>query len=273
MVFTLIQYEYLRLCRVNAVETESIDLQAAADQLGVHYQTAYKWVRSGRLAARMVNGRYMIDLAAVTAFAEERARPSEHRVLRPRTGFATLADRMFHQLVSGDERGARKLAGGLVADGIPLTKVIQEVVVPALERIGAEWHAGRLNIWVEHQASAIVERILGEQHPSPRGRRRGTVMVAALSGDRHTLPTSMAAAALREDNWTVHHLGADMPGDEIVQFCTQTALDLAVLTVTTIDNSEATALTAAELDALGLRTIVGRPGGTLEELQRLARHR
>jgi MerR family transcriptional regulator, light-induced transcriptional regulator len=255
------------------VTTAPIELQAAADQLGVHYQTAYKWVRSGQLAAQMINGRYVIDQATLNAFADERKRPTERRPRRPRSGFATLADRMFHQLISGDERGARKLSGGLVADGVPLSQVIQEIIAPALRRIGEEWRAGRMAIWVEHQASAIVERILGEQHPTPRGRRRGVAMVAAVSGDSHSLPTSMAAAALREDNWAVHHLGADMPSDEIVRFCTETALDLAVLTVTTTDTKLTATRTAEELGALGLRTIVGRPGSTLEELQRLARGR
>jgi MerR family transcriptional regulator, light-induced transcriptional regulator len=255
------------------VTTEPIELQAAADQLGVHYQTAYKWVRSGRLAAQMINGRYMIDQSTLDAFANERKRPTERRPRRPRSGFSTLADRMFQQLVLGDERGARKLSGELVTDGVPLSQVIQEVIAPALRRIGEEWRAGRMAIWVEHQASAIVERILGEQHPTPRGRRRGVAMVAAVSGDSHSLPTSMAAAALREDNWAVHHLGADIPGDEIVRFCAATSLDLAVLTVTTTDTELRATCTATELQRLGLRTIVGHPGGTLEELQRLARGR
>ena len=36
-------------------ETETmLELQAAANALGVHYQTAYRWVRSGRLAAELV---------------------------------------------------------------------------------------------------------------------------------------------------------------------------------------------------------------------------
>jgi hypothetical protein len=31
--------------------------------------------------------------------------------------------------------------------------------------------------------------------------------VSAVSGDRHSLPTTMAAVALRVANWQVHHLG------------------------------------------------------------------
>ena len=239
----------------------------------MHYQTAYKWVRSGVLPAVRIKGRYVLDRAAVEELAANRSTPSPAPDRRPRGGYERLRRLMTTALIDGDERTARRLASDLGDNGVPLTTVIHELLVPALIYIGSEWHAGRLQIWVEHRASAIVNRMLGEHDPNPRGRRRGTAMVAALSGDHHGLPTSMAAAALREDNWKVHHLGADMPANELVDFCEQHEIDLAVLTVT---NPGARALatdTAARLEQLGTRTLVGQPGSTLTDLQALARDR
>jgi methanogenic corrinoid protein MtbC1 len=97
--------------------------------------------------------------------------------------------------------------------------------------------------------------------------------VATLTGDRHTLPTSLAATALREDNWLVHHLGADLPPKELIRFCRQEQVDLVVLTVTISRHGRAASRTAAHLERLGMRVLVGRPGQALEELQRLARLR
>jgi len=237
----------------------------------VHYQTAYRWVRSGELPAVRVRGRYRLDPADVATFARRRDAPQRPRSRQPRRGFEPLAERMYGHLVDGDERAARTAVASLVDDGVRFTTVMQEVLVPALARVGAQWHAGRLSIWVEHQAAAIVDRIIGGQHPTPRGRRRGTAMVAALSGDHHVLPTSMAAAALREDNWHVHHLGANMPGDELVQFCRETEPDLAVLTMTVVEVRDEVERTAARLTDLGIRTLTGEPGRTLQELVGLAR--
>ncbi|TVR25956.1 MAG: helix-turn-helix domain-containing protein [Ilumatobacter sp.] len=255
------------------MEDQSIDLQTAAERLGVHYQTAYRWVRSGELEAARVRGRYLLHPDHVEAFAAQRERPTPPKPRRPRDGFGPLADRMYGHLVTGDESAARRQVADLVGDGVSLTTVIQELLVPALRRIGVEWHAGRLTIWVEHQAAAIVDRIIGSHHPNPRGRRRGTAVVAAVSGDLHVLPTSMAAAALREDNWRVHHLGADMPGDEIMRFCAETPVDLAVLTSTASEARPLVEHTAAALESQGTRTLVGEPGRTLDELLELARAR
>ena len=248
-----------------------INLQAAADQLGVHYQTAYRWVRSGALAAGMVNGSYALDPDAVARFAERRSRPVALRTRRPRTGFGTLSRRAYGHLVAGEERQATRLIGDLVGDGVALTTVAQEVVVPALKDIGEEWRAGRLAISVEHRASAIVERMLGEFCPNPRGRRRGAAVVASLSGDRHVLPTTLAAISLREDNWLVHHLGADLPPQELIRFCREADVDVVVLTVTVSRLRRTATRTAQQLEALGVRTLVGGPGRSLDELQRLAR--
>lgn len=251
---------------------DTIDLQAAARQLGVHYQTAYRWVRSGDLRATMVLGSYRLDREAVAQFAERRARPVRPRTRRPRAGFDTLSPRMYGHLVAGEERQAAQLVSGLVEDGVSMTTLAQDVLVPALRDIGDEWRAGRLDISAEHRASAIVERILGERYPNPRGRRRGTAVVAALAGDRHALPTTLAAIALRDDNWIVQHLGADLPADELTRFCRQEDVDLVVLTVTVAKLRLAAIRTASQLEALGLRVLVGGPGRSLGELQRLARH-
>ncbi len=253
------------------MEADRIDLQTAADRLGVHYQTAYRWVRSGELAAHLVKGRYLLDPVVVASFDHKRSKPASPTPPRPRKGFSDLRDKMLVALTTGDEQAARKMTSGLIRNGAPLTTVIEELLVPALRHIGFEWHEGRLPIFVEHRASAIVQQILGEHHPTPRGRRRGTAVVAALSGDQHNLPTSMAAAALREDNWRVHLLGADVPSAELVHFCETHDVDLVVLTVTTTDIADSAERTAVQLEAAGVRTLVGEPGSTLVDLQQAAR--
>lgn len=176
------------------------------------------------------------------------------------------ADRVHDALVSGDEKTAVEVARKLANEGSSIVDLIQDVFVPSLRRIGQAWHDGELTIWAEHRAAAIVERILGELAPNPRGRRRGTAVVAAISGDRHALPTTMAAAALRDDNWHVEHLGADLPPEEIMQFCVDHSVSVAIITVTTSTAADLARKTADRLRLAGTPTIVGSPGRTLTEL-------
>lgn len=246
-------------------EASPLDLQSAADRLGVHYQTAYRWVRSGRLPAQLVDGRYLVDDAAVEELARARARPhsppppSTHRI-------DSAAASIQAALVEGDEAHARRIARSIVDDGTTVTELIRRALVPALRTIGQDWHDGTLPIWKEHRASVITERVLAEVSRNPRGRRRGTAMVAAVAGDLHSLPTAMAVAALREHNWAVHHLGADVPVDELVDFCTTTPTDVAVLTVTNPDCTATAADAERRISATSTKVLIGAPGRSLDDL-------
>jgi len=114
--------------------------------------------------------------------------------------------------------------------------------------------------------------LLGELAPNPRGRRRGVAVVVAVAGDRHSLPTTMAAVALRGDHWHVHHLGADLPPDQIAQFCRDHDVDLAVITVTNPEARPLADTTALQLRSEGTPALVGGTGNTLAELTELARN-
>jgi excisionase family DNA binding protein len=249
---------------------EQLELQEAADALGVHYQTAYRWVRSGRLRAQIVGGRYRVarpDLAHTDA---ERRTPSPPRPPTDKR-LHHQTERMYDALVHGDEPQARSITQRIVGDGTNVVVFIQRVLVPALRQIGDAWQHGDLPIWSEHRASAIAERLLAELTPNPRGRRRGVVAVAAVSGDHHSLPTLMATVALRDANWQVHHLGADTPPADLLRFCVEQPVDLAVITVTNPDAIEVAEHAAAAVRAAGIRTIIGGPGRTLDDLLDQAR--
>ncbi len=253
-----------RLGAVNDV-AESLDLQEAADALGVHYQTAYRWVRSGQLPAHLVAGRYRIPRADLDQVDNKRHKPM---VPRPPSGrrLHHQVEPMYEALLAGDDVGARRICQRLVGDGTKVVDLVETVLAPALRRIGSAWHAGNLPIWAEHRASTTVEGVLAELSPNPRGRRRGVVAVAAVTGDRHSLPTTMATVVLREANWHVHHLGADTPPDEMLRFCTENAVDVAVLSVTNPASAKLAEQTASQLRAAGISTVVGGPGRTLHEL-------
>ena len=250
---------------ISSAADDSLDLDQVAEEVGVHYQTIYRWVRAGKLSADMVNGRYRVKRHDLAHLLEARSTPTRQKppgALR----LARAADKMHVALVAGDELAARDLAQAIVTERTPIADLIQQVLVPPLRHIGQDWHDGKLSIWVEHRASAITERILGEIAPRPRGRRRGAVMVAAVSGDRHALATTMAAVTLRDNNWLVHHLGADMPPEELIQFCSEHEIDVAVLTVLNSDCTELAQTTGATIEKSGTPTIVGGPGRTLDEL-------
>jgi len=244
-----------------------MDLREAADTLGVHYQTAYAWVRQGVLPARKVGRGYVVgdgDVAALAArrlLGQEPARPIHVR------DWAAQALGLYAAIVEGEETAARHRLGRLAA-GVGLIDLCEQVIAPALRRLGDGWAAGRVSIAQEHRASAICERLIATYARQPAGRPHGTAVVATPPGERHGLPALMAAACLREDRWLVHHLAADLPIEEVTRLADQVGADLVVLSAAMSQTARqaqqaAEAITAARPH---LHVLAGQPGGHLHDL-------
>ena len=249
-----------------------MQLRDAADTLGVHYQTAYGWVRQGTLPARKTPRGYEVSEGDVLELAARRTVGVEppHQV-RVRD-WAAQADRLHAALVAGDETLARQDFARLAA-GTPLAALCDEVIAPTLGRIGTEWAAGELSIGVEHRASAICERLIAARLHQPQGRPRGVALAATPPGERHGLPAMMAAACLREDHWQVHHLAADLPTDEVINLAVDTGASLIVLSSATADAVRKAGREEREIRQRlpEVRVLAGRPGDTLSRLRELAR--
>ena len=249
-----------------------MQLRDAAAALGVHYQTAYGWVRQGTLPARKTPRGYEVSEGDVSDLLAQRAAGAEPSPEIQVKDWAAQAGRLYAALAAGDEVKARqdflRLAGG-----VPLAELCDQVIAPALRRVGTEWAAGKLSIAAEHRATAICDRLIAARVRQPPGRPRGVAVTATPPGERHALPAMMAAACLREDHWQVHHLAADLPVSEVVALAADTSASLVVLSSATAAAARLAAREAREIRARlpAARVLAGRPGDTLGRLRDLAR--
>ncbi|MGE5290389.1 MAG: hypothetical protein ACM3ML_25020, partial [Micromonosporaceae bacterium] len=178
-----------------------MDLRDAADALGVHYQTAYAWVRQA--------------------------------------------------IASGEETAARHQVERLAA-GVPVADRCEHVIAPA-----------------------IRERLIAAHARQPARRPHGTAVVAAPPGERHSMPSLMAAVCLREDRWLVHHLAADLPFEEVTSLADQAGASLVVLSPATTQTARQAQQAARVITATRphLNMLAGRPGDQLHDLLARAANR
>lgn len=192
-------------------------LQEAADQLGVHYMTVYRWVRTGKLPATKQGASWSVrqsdldDLAAPPATAPTtKGKRVDH------------VGRLARRLAAGDEAGAMAVAEAALAGGMEPEALYLDVLAGAMVVIGDGWHGGTVSVAEEHQATAIMHRLLGRlaRNFTRRGRRRGTIVVGAAAGDPHGLPGAFLADPLRGRGFTVVDLGPDTPAEAFVHAAT-----------------------------------------------------
>jgi excisionase family DNA binding protein len=249
-----------------------VDLQTAAERLGVHYQTAYRWVRDGSLKAVKLGSVYEIEEGSLLTFKEERSRPAPPPKQAQVRSWTHQVDRLYELLTAGDELGARQVVDRLREGAIEPLVLCEQLFRPALHRLGEDWAGGGVSVAEEHRASAIAERLLARLAVHPRGRPRGVCVVATPPGEEHSLPAAMAAVALRADRWQVHHLGTQVPIRDLVDLTRTIEAELVVLSMTNgavVDR--AVALADEIREATGSEVLVGAPGQSLTDLVRRAR--
>jgi excisionase family DNA binding protein len=210
-----------------------MQLRDAAETLGVHYQTAYGWVRQGTLRARKTPRGYEVSEGDVLELMARRAAGAEPAREVQVRDWAAQSDRLYAALAAGDEAQARHDFARLAA--------------------GAPLFAVRVR--------------------QPPGRPRGVAVTTTPPGERHALPAMMAAACLREDHWQVQDLAADLPVAEVISLAADTGAGLIVLSSATVSAARLAAREARQIrEALPeARVLTGRPGDTLSRLRQLAR--
>jgi excisionase family DNA binding protein len=243
-------------------------LAEAADRLGVHYMTAYRYVRTGLLAATRHGGRWMVSQAALDAYLADSAGSKGGRPGRPAgpTGTtappritAAVVHRLADRLVAGDQAGAWTIIGDRLDRGHPVDDLHLSLLAPALTEVGDRWASGRISVADEHRATVVASRQLGRMGArlGRRGATRGTVVLTAAPGDHHGLPTSILGDVLRADGLDVVDLGADTPvADLAAMAAAQDRLVGVGICVTTTPDDAMVAAVAHAADLIRTATSV-----------------
>lgn len=194
-----------------------LTLPEVAELLGVHYMTAYRYVRTGRLAATKSGSTWLVEPAAVEAFRSGETEPAPRQA-----GGASLprtAKRLEARLLAGDRAGALEVVDEALAGGATLSQIEVDLIATALRSIGTRWHEGELSVGDEHRATVVAQHVLAvvSSRFARRGRRRGTVVIGAAPGDDHQIPVTIAADHLRAAGYEVVDFGVDTPPEAFAE--------------------------------------------------------
>ena len=220
--------------------------------LNVHYMTVYRYVREGMLPAVQVNRSWQISRADLKEFQVSRLSSSKNNKSMSKSGIgsdkkarhgsrdtAEWADRVLARLIEGDEAGVSNVINSALRSTHNLQSIYLDVLMPALVTIGDRWEQGRLDIYVEHRATEIVSRLIGQLSSkfTRRGVDRGTVIIVAPEGEKHSLSIALAADVLRLEGWKAMNLGANLPASELAKAVKSTQNLVGVCITTTMSGS------------------------------------
>ena len=184
------------------------NLKQVAARLGVHYATAYRYVRTHQLPAERQGSVWLVRDSALQEFVADRRDPGMAGPATAEGRRRQLAD----ALCRGDEVVAWRVLERALAAGWSPEQCYLDLLAAAVSDLGPEGEESG-----SHLAAAVAMRLvarLGSRTRRP-GRRRGDVVVAAPGVEQHGLAAAILADLLRLAGYGVLELGTGVPATAV----------------------------------------------------------
>ena len=175
-----------------------LSLHEVADRLEVHYMTAYRYVRTGRLRAVQIGSQWWVDPQDLAEAADGQAVAGRPRAVTRRSSRLAAAKRLEGRLVAGDEPGAWAIIEGRLGSGTSPDEVLLDELGVAMRSVGDGWEAGDYTVDDEHRATGVAN--------ADRGTPRSPLHQAGTQPAEHH-PRDPAARA----PWVTHRHGRQPP--------------------------------------------------------------
>jgi methanogenic corrinoid protein MtbC1 len=102
------------------------------------------------------------------------------------------------------------------AVALPRLAMMNQVILPLLEKIGRWWADGRLKVVNEHLGSVVLRQFLGEALRSVDVEPAAPVIVTATpTGQWHEFGAMITAVLAMEVGWQALYCGANLPAEEV----------------------------------------------------------
>ena len=94
-------------------------------------------------------------------------------------------------------------------------RLMEELVIPLVDRIGSGWENGKIRIVHEHAASSVIRAFLENLHVGePLDGNAPSIVIGTPSGQSHEIGACIAANTAASEGWNVLYLGAGLPAEE-----------------------------------------------------------
>jgi excisionase family DNA binding protein len=225
-----------------ATSGDYLKTQTVARALGLGVSTVKRWVDAGSIKAVRTAGKHRL-IPRAEAIRVARGLGIDPTVLLriegiPSAEFAgfdeTSCDRLCQLFREGKSRQASVLIHSIYNSGCGAVTLADQVIRPAMTRIGHGWMAGILDIYEEHQASHVVASALTELIARVAGEQPASgplALGATTEGDPYVLSSLLAELALREMGWEVRNLGVNLPLRSLANATLQYRPKLVVLSI------------------------------------------
>jgi 5-methyltetrahydrofolate--homocysteine methyltransferase len=123
-------------------------------------------------------------------------------------------------VVKGKKHDIARLAKDAVSAGIPAERLVDEAVIPAMNRVSELWRAGEYFVPEVMRAASTMQSAMEALRPYlvKGGTGKGIkVALGTVKGDLHDIGKNLVAIMLEGAGYQIENMGVDLPPDRFLQ--------------------------------------------------------
>lgn len=163
-----------------------------------------------------------------------------------------LIKRYARAAVDGDETVCNQILDEAFRERMPMLDIYQDILAPAMGKVGHWYKEGFINEAQEHLASCLTEQMMARtvQVTGPVRRHNRSAMLGCGPNSWHVIGLRMLGDYLRYCGWKTLYLGANVPTASFVMAVKQQSPDLVLVSCGSADSWEQTLDLIRRLDGL-----------------------
>ena len=236
----------------------------AAKILGVNVSTIKRWTDSNKLECiKSAGGHRKFMVEHLKVFLEKNNKKLSRANLAfpgPADGldinyyilkedYSFLTGYLVKHSMKCDKPRIQQVLNGMYMGQVELYAIYDNLVAPALYKIGDMWEAGEINVLEEHLATQTIKDCVVRLQgiiPVPE-ETFATALCLNLSGELHDIALKMASNLLETKGFKVLYSGQLTPAINVTELLAKNAIDRVYISSSYIEDYETT---QAELDEI-----------------------
>ena len=158
----------------------------------------------------------------------------------------SLEDRLVHCVLTGRKAETGAVAQDLLHEGMDPMVLINDVLIPALDQVGAKFEAGTFflpQLMASAEAAKSAFDVVKALAPADKVADKGALAIATVKGDIHDIGKNIVRMLLENYGFEVFDLGRDVEPQAVLE-CVRThdlqLVGLSALMTTTVKGMEET---------------------------------
>jgi len=147
-----------------------------------------------------------------------------------------IGNLLLNALLNGNRSAAKRIVHQAFRQGLEAKDLYLKVLQPILHEVGRLWEGNKITAAQEHLATAVAENVMGHLYEqlakNPPPKKSGTVALAGVAGELHSIGLRMVADFLEAAGWRVLSFGVNLPIESLVPTLKSSPPDLLALSVT-----------------------------------------